>query len=136
LNKEILERAIALNKEGKIDFSEFLSELNDAGVQSYRVDVPTKTLIYSAGEGKENYEENGWKGEEALDIAENYNEEEVKIALKRAQTKQTDFPSFLKEVGQAGIMYYLVDVPSRTIRYVGNGGSYESTVPVPSSRRI
>lgn len=129
LNKEILEGAIAQKNRNGIDYAEILSKLDEAGVRSYKVEVPTKTLVYSAGENKESYEEKDWNDGQVLEVAPDYNEAHLKDVLARAERKDIDFPTFLKEIGQAGILYYLVDVPSKTIRYVGNGGSYQSTVP-------
>ncbi len=63
-----------------------------------------------------------------------FNEHSVIQAIRRSQRRETDYPTFLKEIAAAGISNYRVDMTERTVSYFGQDPAqkYIEKVPVIS----
>lgn len=96
-------------------YPQLFHALKAAGVRSYETDVLNFQITYF-GDGEKLSESGpaGWK----LDAGP-FNEAEVVKAIRRAQRRETDYPTFLKEIAAAGIPKYYVSMSEDTVSYVG-----------------
>lgn len=109
--KEVYKQALA----GQWSYPQIFKGLKSVGVRSYTTDVLHYTIEYS-GDG-ETFLETGsvdWKA-----TAGTFNKEEVIKAVRRTQRRETDYPTFLKEIAAAGIPEYYVSMTENTVSYVG-----------------
>jgi len=122
--KEVYKQAVA----GQWSYPQLFKGLKAAGVRSYTMDVLRYTIEYS-GDG-ETFFETGpadWKV-----TAGAFNIEEVIKAVRRTQRRETDYPTFLKEIAAAGIPKYYVSMTENTVSYVGADPKNKYVEKVPA----
>lgn len=131
----IMERAVrdALekNRRKEIDYPALAQLLRQAGVRSYRADVPAHVLTYQ-GDG-ESFTETG---REIVPAAERsprkFDADEIRAALAANQRGQGDYEDFLRQIWAAGVTHYDVDLDAATVTYRGAQG--EAWIePIPPS---
>jgi uncharacterized protein YbcV (DUF1398 family) len=66
-----------------------------------------------------------------FECAETFELESVKSAIKRTQEGVTDYPTFLKEIGAAGIHTYVADLTGMKLIYQGPNSEYEYEEIIP-----
>jgi uncharacterized protein YbcV (DUF1398 family) len=66
-----------------------------------------------------------------VEPAETFELEAVKRAIKRTQEGITDYLTFLKEIGAAGIHTYVADLSGMKIIYQGPNSEYEYVESIP-----
>lgn len=66
-----------------------------------------------------------------FECAEAFELEEVKAAVKRTQEGTTDYPTFLREIGAAGIHTYVADLTGMKVIYQGPNSEYEYEEVIP-----
>lgn len=106
----------------------YVNNLKEAGVHSYTVDVATHDRHIFSDDANTPLV---IPGNKPLKCADKFDEAALKTALKRTQTGQSDFPTFMKEIADAGIHTYKADLLKRTVRYMGSDTDnyYEEAVP-------
>jgi uncharacterized protein YbcV (DUF1398 family) len=131
----IMEQAVRValekNRRKEIDYPAFAQLLREAGVRSYRADVPAHAITYE-GEG-ESFTETG---REIVPAAERsprtYDPEGIRAALAANQRGKGDYEEFLRQIWAAGVTHYDVDLQAATVTYRGAQG--EAWVePIPPS---
>jgi uncharacterized protein YbcV (DUF1398 family) len=129
MDKNKIESIASISKAEKWAFPKTFKLLKDAGVSSYEVMTSKHQIIYY--DGKQTYQEPPPKEFSSLEIAADFSLEDLKKALKNVQTGQTNYEEFLKEIAQAGIHHYRVDMASHTVTYYGakSGEEYAEVVP-------
>ncbi len=121
----------AVYKEGLANhwnYPQLFKGLKEAGVTSYSVDVIRYRITYFS-EGR-TFVENGpkdWK----VEIG-SFKEEEVVKAIRRAQRRETNYQTFLKEIAAAGIPKYYVSMSECAVNYLGVDiqNKYVEKIPV------
>lgn len=108
-------------------YPQLFNALKTAGVSSYHTDVTSHRIEYF-GEGT-SIVHDGPAGFKA-DVG-NFNQEGVIAAIRRAQRRETDYPTFLKELAAAGISHYKVDMAARTVSYFGKDSKNQYVEKVP-----
>lgn len=106
----------------------FVKNLKAIGVDNYEVKVKNHKRTYTSV--------NGDKLMIAGDLpefecAETFELEEVKAAIKRNQDGLTDYPTFLREIGAAGIHTYVADLTGMKVIYQGPNSEYEYEETIP-----
>lgn len=66
-----------------------------------------------------------------FECAETFELESVKTAIKRNQEGITDYPTFLREIGAAGIHTYVADLSGMKVIYQGPNSEYEYEEVIP-----
>jgi uncharacterized protein YbcV (DUF1398 family) len=102
--------------------------LKAAGVRYYITDVVRYEIEYF-GDEESAVEEGpqGFRAEVGV-----FNQAKVVEAIRRTQRKETDYPTFLKEIAAAGVSNYRVDMKDRTVSYYGHDprNKYVEQIPV------
>lgn len=119
------------NRRKEIDYPAFARLLREAGVHSYRADVPAHTITYQGD--VEPFTETG---HEIVPAAERspraFDSEGIREALAANQRGKGDYEDFLRQIWAAGCTHYDVDLQAATVTYRGAQG--EAWVePIPPS---
>lgn len=108
--QEIIRR----RSNGVIDFSQFLDELSQRGINEYEIEVETGQATY-----KGVYSEFKTDSQVNLRISDNFNRNKVLEAISNISLP---FLDFLKEIADAGIVTYRVIIPEKKAIYLGHSG--------------
>ncbi|WAC12070.1 DUF1398 family protein [Dyadobacter pollutisoli] len=106
----------------------FVKNLKAIGVDNYEVKVKNHERTYTSVTG-EKLIISGDLPE--FECAETFELESVKTAIRRTQEGITDYPSFLREIGAAGIHTYVADLSGMKIIYQGPNSEYEYEEIIP-----
>ena len=130
MNYKIVQEIAERGKREHWPYPRIFDALKDAGAESYDVEVSHHRIVHRGG-GSQWVEPvpTGWT---TLPIADRYDESALNLALRRVQEKKTDYLQFLREIADAGIRSYRVDMKSRTVTYSGRPGE-EHVENVPPS---
>lgn len=113
LTESEFQEIIRRRSNGAIDFSQFLDELYQRGINEYEIDVTTGQATYKGvnSEFKTDSQIN-------LKISEEFNRNRVLEAIANISLP---FLDFLKEIADAGIVAYRVNIPEQRVIYMGIG---------------
>lgn len=107
----------------------YVNNLREIGVESYTVNVSTSDRRIFTGVHDPVLELPG--NETPLLCAETFDELALKNALHRTQTGQSNYPTFMQEIANAGVHFYTADLLNRVVTYFGKNAAdkYAETVP-------
>jgi len=127
-DKKRVEEVFTKGKREQWPYPEIFNALKDAGVENYETDVATRSIVYH-GSG-DACTEPPPAGFISLTPNPHFDPAGVQLAVQRNQSKQTDYSDFLREIAQADVNKYRVDVNARTVMYIGaSGQEYVEKVP-------
>jgi uncharacterized protein YbcV (DUF1398 family) len=108
--QEIIRRRSA----GIIDFSQFLNELSQRGINEYEIQVSNGQATYKGinAEFKTDSQVN-------LEISDSFNKSKVLEAIANISLP---FLDFLKEIADSGIIKYRIVIPEKRVVYLGVRG--------------
>jgi uncharacterized protein YbcV (DUF1398 family) len=109
-------------------FPYFVKNLKAIGVDNYEVKVHNHKRTYTSVIG-DKLVIGGDIPE--IECAETFELESVKAAIKRNQEGITDYPTFLREIGAAGIHTYVADLTGMMVIYQGPNSEYEYEEKIP-----
>ena len=104
---------IRKRSKGEIDFSQFLAELSQRGINEYVIDVATGQATYIGM-----YSEFKTGTQISLNISDKFNKNKVLEAIANISLP---FLDFLKEIAEAGIVAYRVNIQEKKVIYIGIG---------------
>ena len=107
--QEIIRR----RSDGVINFSEFLNELSQRGINDYEIEVATGQATY-----KGIYSDFKTDSQVSLVVADKFNRNKVFEAIANISLP---FLDFLKEIAEAGIVNYRVNIGEKKVIYIGIG---------------
>ena len=107
--QEIIRR----RSDGVINFSEFLNELSQRGINDYEIEVATGQATY-----KGIYSDFKTDSQMSLVVADKFNRNKV---LEAIASISLPFLDFLKEIAEAGIVNYRVNIGEKKVIYIGIG---------------
>ena len=115
MNDEITEsefqEIIRRRSNGEITFSEFLDELSQRRINEYEIEVATGQATY-----KGVHSEFKTDSQVSLVISDKFNKNKVLDAISNISLP---FIAFLKEIAEAGIVTYRVNIPEKKVTYIG-----------------
>lgn len=125
-------RVAQIAKQGKAEswpYPKVFSDLKKAGVTSQEVWVETFQSIYK--NGVQEWIEPVPEDFRSLNSAENFDETAVEQAILRRINHETTYVEFLRDIAAAGVVFYKVDMPTRTVTYKGRNerSFYVQNVP-------
>ncbi|WP_138477282.1 DUF1398 family protein [Dyadobacter bucti] len=126
LSEELIEN-VEKRSEGQA-FPYFVKNLKAVGVDNYEIKVRNHKRTYTAVNG-EKLTIQGDMPE--FECEETFKLEDVKAAIKRNQEGLTDYPTFLREIGEAGIHTYVADLSGMKVIYQGPNSEYEYEEIIP-----
>jgi uncharacterized protein YbcV (DUF1398 family) len=104
---------ISRRSNGSITYAQFLDELFQRGINEYDIDVATGQATY-----KGVYSEFKTGSQVSLVIADKFNRIQVIEAIANISLP---FLDFLKEIAEAGIVFYRVNIAEKKVIYFGAG---------------
>ncbi|CAH1199151.1 hypothetical protein PAECIP111893_01244 [Paenibacillus plantiphilus] len=129
MNIEEVQRISEVSKREKWPYPRTFQELLGAGVISYRTSIASNHTVYRGAVSQ--YEETNDASVVELEVAELYQADAVKRGLAHHQRHRTPFPDFLRDMANAGVQFYEVNMEKRTINYTSGkpGESYVEAIP-------
>lgn len=109
-------------------YPQFVKNLKAIGVDNYVVKVKDHTRTYTSVNGGKLMIPGDLP---EFECAEAFELEDVKAAIKRVQDGATDYPTFLREIGAAGIHTYVADLSGMMVIYQGPNSEYEYEEMIP-----
>lgn len=117
--RETIEHCFNASKQGLIHFGEVVAQLSGAGVESYLADYRTGRTTYYLPSGE-------WleldAPQPANAVANEFNAEAVRSAIKGAQRDEVRYPEFVRLTRDAGCAGYTVWIKGRHVTYFGRRG--------------
>ena len=114
LTEEELHKIIERRSTGKTSFAEFLEELSEIGVIQYDIDVATGQAAY-----KSEHSELTTEPQVKFVISEQFKRDQ---ALQTIANMTLPFLDFLREMANAGITTYTVNIRNQKAMYSGING--------------
>jgi len=114
LTEKELHKIIERRSTGKTSFAEFLEELSKIGVIQYDIDVATGQAVY-----KSEHSELTTEPQVKFVISEQFNRDQ---ALQTIANMTLPFLDFLREIANAGITTYTVNIINQKAAYSGING--------------
>lgn len=110
------------------NYPDLAKRLNEIGVESYTVDTASNTILYRFSDGK-NILHHG--NSTARNIKETFNEQKTVQAIRNNQQGKTDYPGFMNEIAEAGVLFYEATLigSNKRVTYIGISGFYEELIP-------
>jgi len=130
MNSKIVQEIAERGKREQWPYPRIFDALKNAGVESYAVEVSNRRIVHHGGDVE--WVEPSPPEAVTLPIADRFDEDALKLALRRVQEKKTDYIEFLREIADAGVGSYRVDMKTRTVTYAGRAGE-EHVENVPRS---
>ena len=115
-----------VSKAEKWPFPKTLNALQEAGIESYDVELTSSSIVYH-GSGKQLKEEHVESLTKMPPLGRIFNVKALKEAIHIHQVKRTPYSEVMKEVVKAGIPRYRVDIHKRSCTYFGNAPGEEYT---------
>ncbi|MCF0074646.1 DUF1398 domain-containing protein [Dyadobacter sp. CY261] len=109
-------------------YPHFVRNLKAIGVDNYEVKVRNHKRTYTSVNGDKLIVPADLP---EFECAEAFKLDEVKAAIKRNQDGLTDYPTFLREIGDAGIHTYVADLAGMKVIYQGPNSEYEYEEAIP-----
>jgi len=123
LKEEQLEDARSKAK----NYPDLVQKLKAIEIKGYVFEVASQIIIYRYTDETfliQNHSEN-----RNLKINSEFNGEKVKEAITNNQKGLTDFPTFLKEIAEAGIKVYDADFEEMVVSYYGTKNLHVEIIP-------
>jgi len=122
MNKEVLGKCLAGAFAGTMTFGETIGHVMEEGVEWYSANLLFRVTTHYAADGTHVQEK--WPEGEALAIADAFREEGVVAAIRAVQRREIKYPEFLRQIGEAGVVYYTVHLKGRKAIYFGRHGDF------------
>jgi uncharacterized protein YbcV (DUF1398 family) len=128
---EAIERCADASKDGEISFAEVVAILTECGVESYRADYRLGLIHYYLPSGETHPVR---LSVPPVPIAENFDVEAMKEAIRGAQRGEVKYPEFIARSLAAGCASYTVWLEGRQVSYFGRRGEmHTERFPDPRS---
>jgi uncharacterized protein YbcV (DUF1398 family) len=126
LTEELVE-TVEARSEGQ-PYPYLVKNLKQVGIVNYVVKVANRKRTYTNLNGDTLIIPGDYP---VVEPAELFDLEAVKSALKRTQNGITDYETFLREIGAAGIHTYVSDLQGMKVIYQGPNSEYEYEESIP-----
>jgi uncharacterized protein YbcV (DUF1398 family) len=117
--REVIELCAKSSKEGTAHFPDIVKALVAAGVESYWVDYRADATTYYCGDASTHQVE---LVPPPVAIAQDFDIESVRAAIRGAQSGRVMFPEFLRLTRVAGCVGYIAWLAGRHVVYYGRLG--------------
>ncbi len=107
-----------------------VQNLKAIGIENYIVTVGNGKASYTSTTGDKLFT---IRESESFEPSDDFDLTAVKTAIQRTQNGNTDYDTFLKELGAAGIHTYVADFLSMKVIYQGINSEYEYEELIPKA---
>jgi uncharacterized protein YbcV (DUF1398 family) len=121
MNTQLMHDTLHQSEAGNLTFSQVITALAGAGVESYRADLITAQDTFYLPDGRTHAEP---MTVPAVLIAEEFSAADVQAAIRAAQADTIRYPEFLKRAMAAGAAAYQVFITGRKVIYFGRKGDF------------
>jgi uncharacterized protein YbcV (DUF1398 family) len=122
MNQEILNGCVAASFAGTMHFGEVVKKLGAAGVEWYSSNLLVGTSTHYFADGT--YHHTRWTEWTAPKTADAFDDNKVAAAIRSIQQRQILYPEFLRQIAEAGVVYYTVHLRGRKAIYFGRHGDF------------
>lgn len=119
MNTQVMHEVMAETQAGQLVFPEVVRRLMEAGVESYLCDLASGVETFYTASGETHTEKMTLP---LLPIASEFSADEVKVAIRGAQTDTIRYPEFMKRAAAAGVIAYWAFLSGRKVTYFGRKG--------------
>lgn len=130
-DKKAIQEISKKSKAERWAFPKTFNALKEAGVEFYDVDVATHRITFH-GAGQKLTEDSP-AGFQILNVGHHFDANLVHKAIMKHQTEKTSYLDFLKDIANAGTVFYRVDMAKGAIIYKGKNPGEEHVEKVPQS---
>lgn len=127
--REQIETAHGTVKSGA-DFPQYVQEIKMLGVKSHEVVLTDGTWIFKGTDGQTVQFQ---RGLEHVPVAAQASPERFKQILTSHQRGETDYPSFCRQAGEAGVERWISDFEHMSVTYLGSSGAVIDVEPIPGA---
>jgi uncharacterized protein YbcV (DUF1398 family) len=132
-NEKIIEISFTSKKE-QWPYPKTFQALKDAGVTSYEVIPSSRQITYFIG--NDSFQEPIPAGFQPHPLGKIYKIKAIMQAIKDAQLHTITYEGFLKQIANAGVALYRVEMESNVITYLGANSGEEYAEIIPKSERM
>lgn len=110
------------------NYPDLAKRLSQIGIESYTVDTASGIILYRFEAGENVLHQGNLS---ARIIKENFDEQKTIQAVRNNQQGKTDYPGFMNEIAEAGVLFYEATLNglNKRVTYIGIGGFYEELIP-------
>lgn len=119
MNREVAKECLLLSEKEQITFPEVVARLYQAGIESYQANLLAGNTIFYHGNETFSVPLNIHAGSKA---AHSFTADKVVQAIRAIQAGAIKYQEFLKEIMDAGVIYYAVYITGRKAIYFGRNG--------------
>ena len=121
MKRTVIQEAIRSSFEGTSKFPEIVAKLIAEGVDSYHVDLVRSENRYYTASGDSLVESVDFEHPKA---ARAFSAEKVQAAIKRSQAREIGYGEFLRQILEAGTVYYIAYLSGKRVVYFGAEGDF------------
>lgn len=119
MHREVAKECLFLSEKEQITFPEVVARLHQAGIESYQANLLAGNTIFYQGNESFIVPLNIQAGPK---VAHGFTADKVVQAIRAIQAGKIKYQEFLKEIMDAGVIYYAVYITGRKAVYVGRNG--------------
>jgi uncharacterized protein YbcV (DUF1398 family) len=119
MNTQVIHDVLAETQAGQLIFPEVVRRLMDAGVESYVCDLASGAETFYTSDGGTHVEKMTLP---VVPVAPEFSVDDVKAAIRGAQTDTIRYPEFMQRAAAAGVIAYWAFLSGRKVIYFGRKG--------------
>lgn len=114
---------------GATNYPDLVGRLIEIGIESYTVDTSSNTILYRYGDGNTMIK-HGKIAKRLVNV--NFDEQKTIEAIRNNQQGKTDYPTFMNEIAESGVIFYEATLrgSNKRVTYIGTNGLYEEIIPI------
>jgi uncharacterized protein YbcV (DUF1398 family) len=128
MTPQLLEQCTTGAFDGTVPFPETIRRLAADGVEWYSANLILGGKSYFGSDWS--HRSVPWPGGPVTPIADRFQTEGVRAAIRASQARTIDYATFLRRIAEAGVVYYTVHLRGRKAVYFGRCGE-AFTEPFP-----
>ena len=122
MNPQVLKNCVAGAFAGTMTFGETVGKLSADDVEWYSANLLLGMKTHYAADGT-HYQVN-WPEWTVPPIAQKFDADAVVAAIRAIQKREIMYPEFLRQIAEAGTIYYTVHLAGRKAIYFGRHGDF------------
>ena len=123
--------AVQARVQSGADYPRLVQELKDMGVQSYDHVVAEGSNVYYGGGG---HAVTISQSQERIPVAAQSSAEKLRQSISIHQQGKTDYPTFCRQAGEAGVAKWTSDLRALTVTYSDRSGKRIVVEPIPAAK--
>jgi ketosteroid isomerase-like protein len=122
MNTNLLSQCVANSFADTMTFGAVVQKLISDKIEWYSSNLMFGVTTHYAADGS--HHQTKWPEGSAFPIADAFSPNKVGAALRAIQGREITYPEFLRQIGEAGVVYYTVHLQGRKAIYFGRHGEF------------